>query len=323
MVFTTEKTITLKMKKNILFLYIIICCISSYSQIKELDDFRQHQTDFITYDKSEEGKSEVYLQKLRVALESSFRKFVLLKDFSSIVDAKEFEGLKIKANTNSMKYLYSFFELRSDYTAKTAKNNINYYIGFFGLYDYASPNIISIYMQPHSIGTENYMIYYYKMNNKGTYFIKSISSNEIVYEGEALTSNAPIVKFDKLDSSHYLIVEDMGDYGQRALVLKVDTKKWKSIDAFKGKSFDIATLNYEFKKDIDKRKYLWIASNLKITKHLKDRPFELSWISFDDRTKNISFRRYTIKWLESQKVTSTWDGNFFSIDDYFIGEDYK
>ena len=64
------------------------------------------------------------------------------------------------------------------------------------------------------------MIYYYKMNNKGTYFIKNTSNNEIVYEDNALTSNAPIVKFDKIDNKHYLIVEDLYDNGQRGVIVK-------------------------------------------------------------------------------------------------------
>jgi hypothetical protein len=279
------------MKKNIIILLTVLSNFNSFSQINELDNFREKLTDFINYDISNYEKSESYNQKLKSELDDSFREFVLLKDFSSIIDTKAFEELKKRANNNSLNYLYSFFELRRDYNNKTTKNNVNYYIGFFNLYDYDSPNIVSIYMQAHSIGNENYMIYYYKMNNKGTYFIKNISNNEIVYEGHALTSNAPIVKFDKIDEFHYLIVEDMGDNGQRATVIKVEQKKWRSINAFKGKSFDIASLNYDVKKETDSRTYLWIASNRKINAHLKDRPFELSWINLDDKTKHISYKK--------------------------------
>lgn len=312
------------MKKNIIILLVIISNFISFSQIKELDNFREKQTDFINYDKSQGEKSESYIQKLKSELDNSFRELVLLKNFSSIKDTKEFEELKKRANNNSMNYLYSFFELRRDYNNNTPINNINYYVGFFGLYDYSSPNIVSIYMQPHSIGNENYMFYYYKMNNKGTYVVKNINSNEIVYQGEALTPNAPIVKFDKIDNSHYLIVEDMGDNGQRANVIEVENEKWKSINAFKGKSFDIQSLNYEIKNDAkDSRKYLWVASNIKINAHLKDRPFELSWIYLDSNTKNISYKQYNQIWTDSKKIFSKWNGSIFLIDDYFIGEDYK
>jgi len=311
------------MKRNLVILFTIIFYINAYSQIKELNEFRKLQTEFINYDNSEGEKSELHKQNLKLELEKSFRKFVLLKDFLSIVDTKDFDELKKTANNNLMNYSYSFFELRRNYNEKTAKNNINYYIGFSGLCDYASPNIVTIFMQPHSIDDVNYMIYYYKMNNKGTYFIKRLIDNEIVYKGEALTPNAPILKFDRIDNSYYLIVEDVGDYGQRAVVLKVENKKWESINAFRGESLDMETLNYEVKKVIDNRKYLWIASNLKITKHLKDRPFELSWIYYDCKTKNISYKRYNIKWLESQKINTKWDGDFFLINDYFIGEDYN
>lgn len=311
------------MTNKIIILLILLNNFYSISQINELDNFRQKLSDFISYDNSPYEKSESDLQQLKLELDESFREFVFLKDFSSIIDTKEFDELKKRANNNSFNYLYSFFELRRDYNNKTAKNNTNYYIGFVNLYDYASPNIVSIYMQAHSIGNEHYMIYYYKMNNKGNYFIKNINTNEIVYEDQALTSNAALVKFDKIDNTHYLIVEDMGENGQRAFVIKRENNNWKAMNAFRGKSFDIETLNYSEKKDRDARKYLWIASNLKITQHLKDRPFELSWIHFNENTKDLFYKRYHINWLKSEKVNSKWTGEFFLIDDYYIGEDYK
>ncbi len=311
------------MKKNLIILLITINTLNSFSQINELDNFRQKLTDFINHDTSKYEKSESYTQNLKLELDNSFREFVLLKDFSSIIETKTFEELKKRANNNSLNYLYSFFELRRDYNNKTAKNNVNYYIGFFNLYDYDSPNIVSIYIQPHSIGNEHYMIYYYKMNNKGTYFIKNTSNNEIVYEDYALTSNAPILKFDKIDNKHYLIVEDLYDNGQRGVLVKVENNKWKSINGFKGKSLNIETLDYKLTNDLNKtRKYLWIASNRKITANYRDRSFYLSWISFDEKSKLISYKLFNKIEKDRKVKNAMWKNSFFVIDDYYIGVDF-
>lgn len=316
---TIQKVHNLKLLPLLLLL---LLRFTSFSQINELDNFRQQLTNYINIDQSG-SYSKANLKKLKTELDSSFRVFVLRKDFTPLTNNEDIEKLKKKANTNSLDYLYSFFTLNRDINNHDIKYNINYYIGFFGLYDYDSPNIVTVHVQPYLAGEENYMIYYYSKHNKGTYFIKNVVTNEIVFEGDAETPNAPIRKFTKMDSDHYLIVEDMGDYGHRAMFVKVENKKWQAINAFKGKSFDIEKLDYTTIKETVSRRYLWIASNQKITHHMQNRPGEFSYINLNTTNKEIWYRRYFENWLASPIIKGRWQDSTFAIDDYFIGEDYK
>jgi len=310
------------MKIKLYLLILVVINVKSFAQIKELDNFREQLTDYINYDQYT-GYTSSEAETSKLNLDKSFRAFVLLKDFSFEMKPADFENLKRKANNNTAGYLYSFFELGRDYNNKTAINNTDYYIGFFGLKDYNSPNIISVFVQPYKVESENYMIYYYSMNNKGTYFIKRTINNEIVFESTAATARAPVVKFSKIDSKHYLIVEHMGDNGQRAMVIQNEHDKWHSVNAFKGASFNVEALDYSVKKEAGLRKYLWIASNQKITAKVKDGPFELSWVFLNQVTKELLYKRYNSIWTERKAVISKWTNFTYTIDDYFIGEDFK
>ena len=61
----------------------------------------------------------------------------------------------------------------------------------------------------------------------------------------------------------------------------------------KENQLNIENLDYKLINDLNKtRKYLWIASNQKITANFRNRSFYLSWISFDEKSKLISYKLF-------------------------------
>lgn len=303
---------------------LIISNYNSFAQVTELEKFKKELVFFLKYDNSKMEtipKSESNTLKLKIKLENSFKEFILNPD------SKNLNNLKKNGTDNKSSYIignnsYYFAELRRDYSNKSTENNLNYQITFPGMYDYKLSNFISIYIQPFTIGKKEFVIYYYKLNGKGVYYIKDINKNKIIFESNALTSNAPILKIEKIDDINYLIVEDMQNNGQRAFVLNVENEKWKALNAFKGKSFNMDSLDFKVKKENNSRKYLWIANSKKIITHFSEGFFEKPLIIFDAKTKNISYKKYNKIEKEAKVIYSIWKKSTFIIDDYFIGEDF-
>ncbi len=300
--------------------FIIIFCTVSLclsAQEKELEHFRKELTSFVNYDTSSLSKSDANTVALRKNMEDAFLAFVTHKESKDVESLKRVGKTDGKNNYWFDNYTYSFSTIRRDMTKKPLENNADYKITFYGLYDYKLPNFISIYIQPFTIDEEAYVIYYYKLNGAGKYYIKKIKSNKVVYVGEALTSNAAIKALYTIDKEYFLILEDMGDDGQRALVLKKTGDILEAISAFRGKSFLFNSTDYSKKTFTEQRQYLRLASTRTIFTHMSFFESNKDLLTFDVPSKIIS---YSISPDNTKRITSQWKENRFDIDDYYLGE---
>jgi hypothetical protein len=164
------------------------------------------------------------------------------------------------------------------------------------------------------------VIYYFKLNGSGNYFIKDIATNKIIFKSPALTSNAPVVSLQTIDDKYYLLVEEMENNGQRALVIENNNGVWQHVKAFKGKSFQNELGPYAEKTSKGMRNYLRFAENKNMVSIYGSGFFKKYEIQFDEKNKTISYKQYGINETETREVKSVWKNNCFEIDDYYIGE---
>jgi hypothetical protein len=309
-------------KKTLLITFILIS-LNTFGQVKELEKFRAEITLFVNYDNGKIDslpKSLENSNRLKKNCELAFVAFIKNKD------SKNLDNLKKNSKDNKSSYIignnnYFFHSLRKDPLVKSFENNVNYNITFYGLYDYKLSNFVSFFIQPIIIGTLEYIIYYYKLNGKGTYYIKDAKSNEIIFQSEGLTSNAPIKKYSIIDKYHILFVEDLGDNGQRAIVVNTKEKKWKAIKGFNGRAFLSGSTDYTKKSEIQNRTYFKFAQSRTIISKYGEGFLKKYEIDFDVKTKTISYKRYSQNESEIKVINSKWKSNIFKIDDYYMGQD--
>src|SRR5690554_1342975 len=311
------------MKIKILIIGLILVCLKSFGQVKELEKFRKEITTFVNYDNGKIDslpKSPETSEQLTKNYENAFLDFIKKKD------SKNLDNLKKNSIDNKTSHIignrnYFFHSLRRDPFNKSLENNVNYQITFYGLYDYKLSNFVSFYIQPFLIDNSDYVVYYYTLNGKGTYYIKNVKSNKIMFKSQGLTSYVPIKKIKKIDNNHILIVEDMGDNGERALVINTELKKWKAIEAFYGKAFFDNSTDYTKTTEIQKRVYFNFTATRTINA-IYGRGFLKKYeIDFDENTKTISYKKPNKKDNEIKVIEAKWKNNLFNIDDYYIGQD--
>ncbi|MBK1895797.1 hypothetical protein [Chryseobacterium paridis] len=311
------------MKCKSLLIGLFLISFFSFGQVKELENFRKEIEFFINYDHSKTAstpESEANTLKFKQNLEKAFIEFVMNKD------SKNLDQLKNNSINNKTSYVignhnYFFDTPRIDPYKKSLENNSYYKIVLYPIYDYELSQFVSFYMQPFNLNEKQYVIYYYKLNGEGTYYIKDIAKNIIVFKGQALTSNAAISKFDQIDDSHFLVVEDMGYDGQRAFVIKNENNLWQPINAFKGKSFKPNSVKYDIKNEGNSRKYLRFANSKNIKNTYPIFYFKNYEINFDPKSKMISYKKADRQSENGKKIESKWENNSFTIDDYYLGED--
>ena len=304
---------------------IFILCLLNFAlsaQENELEHFRKELVTFLNYDTEKTGslpKTDLNTYTLKKSMQDAFLAFVFHKE------SKDLKSLKKNGKTDGHqnywydKFSYSFSEQKRNRTLKSNENNLNFCIEFSGIYDYKLSNFVSIYIQQFHLGQENYVVYYYKLNSKGKYFIKNIKNNKVIYSDEANTSNAPIRFINNIDKEYILLLEDMGNDGQRALVLKRAKDTLESIQAFSGKSFLSNSNDYSEKSFEEKRKYLRLASTKTILSNLGFVEATKNLIIYDETLKTIS---YSISKDNKNIVTSKWNKNKFEVDDYYLGEHF-
>lgn len=311
------------MKIKILIIGLILLCLKSFGQVKELEKLRKEITTFVNYDNGKIDSlpiSPETSEQLKKNYETAFLDFIKNKD------SKNLDNLKKNSIDNKTSHIignrnYFFHSLRRDPFNKSLENNVNYQVAFYGLYDYKLSNFVSFYIQPFLLDTSEYIVYYCKLNGKGIYYIKDEKSNKIIFQSEGLTSYAPIKKIKKIDNNHILIVEDMGDNGERALVINTEFKKWKATEAFYGKAFFDNSTDYTKTTEIQKRVYFKFASTKTINSLYGSGFFKKYEIDFDEKTKTISYKKPNKKDNEIKVIEAKWENNLFNIDDYYIGQD--
>ena len=306
------------MKRLLSPFILFVFCTHSFAQVEELENFREKLSLFVDYDKGlvdSIPRSDANTTRLKNAARESFRLFVLHKD------SKNLDSLKALARNeggsyNFDNYSYLFNELRRVPTIRSLDGTTDYGIVFYGLYDYGMPYFITVYIQPFTVAGEKYVIYYYSTNQKGTYCIKDVLKNKIVYTGAAVTHEAPVQKLYRIDSRHLLLVENMADKGQRALVLNAEKADWHQVEVFKGNSFPDNATDFSKKALKDKRAYLWVASNKMFATEYGTRYLT---ITFDETSKILSYTQF-LAGNATKKIEAKWQNNQFIIDDYYLGE---
>lgn len=307
------------------FYFVFLCCcfsfMDAFSQEKELESLRSSIYQFVQYDKGKIDsipKNKQNDVRLKSALDLALMNFMLHKD------SKNLDSLKQKAINNKTSFIignhnYFFHDLRKNPMIRSLENNVNHSIVFYGIYDYELSNFVSVFIQPCKIENKSLVIYYFKLNGSGNYYIKDIATNKIIFTSSALTSNAPIFALQTIDEKHYLLVEDMENNGQRAMVIENNTGNWKQAKAFKGKTFQNSLGPYTEKKDAGPRYFLRYAENKNIVSIYGSSFLKKYEIQFDEKTKILSYREYR-KNEEHVVKKATWKNNVFVIDDYYIGE---
>ncbi|OYU84723.1 MAG: hypothetical protein CFE24_05335 [Flavobacterium sp. BFFFF2] len=298
------------------------CTLSA--QVNELVNLRKKTTLFVQYDQGKIDslpKTDATTIALKKSVETAFFDFIKHKD------SKNLDNLRKNSIDNKSSYIigkmnYFFSNLRRNRYKKELENNVNYSIGFYGFYDYKLPDFVSIQIQPFTIDNIEFVIYYYHLNGVGTYYIKEVISNKIIFESPALTSNCPVVIFNKLDKNHLLLVEDMGSLGQRAFVINT-VKKWHIIPAFKGMAFKFDDKEYAQKADVGLRTYARFAESKSIINGYGPGFIEKYEMKFDEKTKTLSYGKYKPKKEEEGIISAQWTNHCFTMDDYFLGENME
>ena len=293
----------------------------AYSQVQELETFRKKIRFFITYDKGKSDsipKTEANTLKLRQGLEESFKQFILQNKTESLESLKGQSRIKSGNSYTFDQASYSLSESYRDYTIRTRKNNINYGIGLSGLYNYNQPNFVQLFIQPFATAQNLYSVYSFDLNGEGFYYIKDSATNKICYRGESKTSQAPIHKLRVLDDKHILIVENMGDLGQRAIVLETSPTQWKPIEAFAGKAIDEKSGNLRQMQYKPRRLYMRLAANRSILINYGSRYLTLD---FDEQKKVLFYKQFVNESKgDIRVIESPWKGRLFVVDDYYLGE---
>jgi hypothetical protein len=313
------------MINKVLTIVFVLIKLSSFGQVNELEKFRKEITLFVNYDN---GKIDSLPKSIENSLRLRKNYGTAFLEFIKNKDSKNLDNLKNKSINNKTDYIignnnYSFNSQRKDPFVKSLENNVNYNITFYGLYDYKLSNFVSFYIQPFILDTTEYVVYYCKLNGQGTYYIKDVNRNIIVFQSEGQTSNAPIKKFIKIDNNHILIVEDLGDNGQRALVVDIKLNKWKTLNAFNGKAFLNNSTDYATKAEMQNRTYLRFAETKSIITVYGAAFLKKYEIDFNEKTKTISYKKYNKKESEVLEIKAKWENRLFKIDDYYIGKDLE
>ncbi|MFM7014783.1 MAG: hypothetical protein ACKOX3_00500 [Bacteroidota bacterium] len=313
------------MRKNLYSIVIIsILSYQSFGQVKELENFRKEMVTLVNYDNGKPGslpKSPENTKSLTMNYETAFLDFIMKKE------SKNLDSLKANSIDNRTSYIignnnYFFSNLRKNRYIKSLDNNVNYGITFYGIYDYKLPDFVSIFIQPFILDDSEYVVYYRKLNGKGVYYVKDVKSNLIVFQSEGLTSNAVILKMERIDNKHVLILEDMGDNGERAMVVNTEQKVWKPIDGFNGKSFLVQS-DFTKLSEVKMRKYFWFAETKTINSLYAESFLDKYEINFNAESKTISYLRYNKITSEEITISAKWNNGCFNIDDYFIGQDVE
>lgn len=308
---------------SFMLLFVFLNCNYSLAQVKELEALRASIYRFTQYDNGKTDsipKNKQNTERLKAELDKAWMSLVLHKN------SKNLDSLKQGAVNNQTSYIignhnYFFSEFRRDFSVRSTENNVYYSIVFYGIYDYGLPNFVSVFIQPFTVDNKELVIYYLKLNGSGTYFIKDIAYNKIIFKSDALNSGVPVSAFHKIDNNHWLLVEVMENHGQRAMILENTSSTWKPTKAFKGMAFENPIGDYKKKKDIGTRIFLRFAENKNIVSIYGSGFLKKYEIQFDEVNKTISYKKYHKDENEAPVIKAVWKNNCFVIDDYYLGED--
>lgn len=307
----------------LLIVYTSFCSLSSCAQTNELELLRHSIYRFIDYDRGKTdsiAKNKENSERLKAELDLAWMNFVLHKNSISL------EALKKEGKNNTTSYSigahsYFFHEFKRNQLNPSLLNNVNYNITLYGVYDYGLPNFVSIHIQPFIINHKELVAYFYSLNGIGTYQIKDIESNKIIFKSEAITSGNPIQDLFSLDDQHLLIIENMGKNGKRAMVIASNNEVAKPINGFKGKVLTETNNEFKLSEKIVNHKYLWFCEGKYLNGLYGEGFLKQYEINFNDKNKTISYKKYDKEKDGGVLIQADWKNNQFVIDDYYLGKD--
>jgi len=311
------------MLQKIFLFTLLLVTIHSSGQVNELEQFRKALTTFVLYDNGKIDsipRSDANTKRLQQRYQAAFIAFVNKND-STKTDSLNRVNIEMKHKLHIGNNLYFFSVMHRDPYNRSLYNNADYHITFYPVYDYKLPDFVSFYIQPYTITGAQLVAYYCKLNGKGTYYIKDVASNRIVFRSDAFTRNAAIRSIARVDKNHVLIVEDMGDAGERALVVNTSGRDWTMINGFYGKAFLNSTEKYTETTAPQKHRYFRFAQTRTIISKYGSSFLKKYAIHFDEQTQTISYKRYHQKETEVKTISARWIKNLFIMDDYYMGQD--
>jgi len=284
-----------------------------FAQEAELIQYKSDMMAYMALDQKNPTPTAVQKKQkdsLMHRMEQSFLAFVRHKDSHQKAKLKGNLALQNRGITYSEQGRYF-------YDDPIERQQQDIHLMFYGVYDYKRPDFVSMYIQLFPLEKETYAIYYRKLNGKGTYYLKAITSNTILFSSEAFTPERPILALHPLDAQHLLLIESMHRQGHRALVLKKGKAKWQSLSAFVGKTWTNPTEPITKTSPMtfqSQRQYLYIAGNENLINSYEFRPL----LFFDPKTKTLS---YSLN-AAGKKATASWKNQRFTLDDFYLGH-YK
>lgn len=273
------------MKK--IFIYLLLCITSTnlFSQEVELENFRKELDFFIEYSL---GKITSMPQN-----EVNHNKLVKKVDdafalFITHPNSQNSPNFKTALNDNNVKF--SYIDSR-----------------------------IYVCIETFTTKKSSYVVYSYSSGFRKAYFIKNNNTNTIVYRGKP--GMMYVDNIFEIDDKNVLLIEKDGDRhtSKKAMVVSSVQPTWKLIEAFKGKTFGQVNADYFNKKFVNKRPFLLLECDFE---DLMTAPKEANEIYFDENTKTISYKIFENNY-KFKVISSKWENNMFTIDDYDVGENFS
>jgi hypothetical protein len=177
-------------------------------------------------------------------------------------------------------------------------------------------NRIEVYLSMQMVNNVAYAVYSFVSAERRAYLVKDMAKNSIVYGERSL--NHTVDSLYAIDDKHILLVEKDGDRGtsRKAIVLSAKQRPWKPLQAFRGLAFGQVPADYFKKVFTEKRESFQLDCEFD---ELMLLPQDANHVSFDDKTKTLSYKRYS----DSRKfvvITAKWENGIFRIDDYSVRE---
>ncbi|WP_298121534.1 hypothetical protein [Flavobacterium sp.] len=273
------------MKKTLTYLLLFITSTSSFSQEVELENFRKELDFFIEY---------------------------CLGKVPSMPQNEANHNKLVKKIDDAFALFITHSESQNSPNFKTALNDSN--VKFSNI-----DSRIYVCIETFTAKNASYTVYSYSSGFRKAYFVKNNNSNTIVYKGKP--GMMYIDNIFEIDDKNILLIEKSGDRqtSKKAMVFSSAQPTWKLIEAFKGKAFGQVNADYFNKKFVNKRPFLLLECEFE---DLMSAPKEANEIYFDENTKTISYKIFENNY-KFKVISSKWDNNMFTIDDYDVGENFS
>lgn len=169
------------------------------------------------------------------------------------------------------------------------------------------------------VDSVSYVVFGYKTQDRPNYFIKRLTDNKIVFDGNAKACY--VDGMYALEKNRILLVEKDGDRNtsRKVSVIATEGKAWKQLKAFKGLAFGQVAGEYMNKKFVDKRIYFQLECEMDV---LMTAPQDANQISFNEKNKTLSYKLYDDN-RRFKKIEAKYENGVFIIDDYNVSDGFS